>query len=273
MQTFLPYASFEASAAALDDLRLGKQRVETLQILRALTFPSYKGWRHHPATAMWRGFTEALVRYGLAVCAEWERRGRADAVADRLREFTAGEPRSQAALGDAGRLPPWLGSTAFHHSHRSALVGKLPEHYAERFPDSDASTSYVWPRPVLPAWPMRDWQPLPSEDADAVLRSKKGDTALWRAILTAPAPVVLVAAGHRELRHPPLNSLRPPRVDRAPGRVAESIARAPTADDLAAVQREATAAPWLFAFHALDWRRRRGERPQLADATVVGYQP
>ncbi|HMC68015.1 MAG TPA: pyrimidine dimer DNA glycosylase/endonuclease V, partial [Mycobacteriales bacterium] len=36
MQTFLPYSRFDASAAVLDDLRLGKQRVETLQILRAL---------------------------------------------------------------------------------------------------------------------------------------------------------------------------------------------------------------------------------------------
>ncbi|MDQ1681515.1 MAG: hypothetical protein QOH99_56, partial [Frankiaceae bacterium] len=35
MQTFLPYADFGASARVLDDRRLGKQRVETLQILRA----------------------------------------------------------------------------------------------------------------------------------------------------------------------------------------------------------------------------------------------
>ena len=36
MQTFLPFADFAASAAVLDDRRLGKQRVETLQVLRAL---------------------------------------------------------------------------------------------------------------------------------------------------------------------------------------------------------------------------------------------
>jgi hypothetical protein len=272
VQTFLPYASFEASAAALDDLRLGKQRVETLQILRALTFPSYKGWRHHPATAMWRGFSEALVRYGLAVCEEWERRGRADAVAGQLRAFSAGAPRSQEALRDAGRLPPWVGSATFHHSHRSVLVAKLPEHYGERFPDTDGSSSYVWPRPVLPAWPMRGPQPLTTEEADALLRSKKVDTTLWRSVLTARAPVVVVATGPRELRHPPLTAVRPPLVDRAPGRIAESIARPPTPDDLAAVQREASAAPWLFAFHARDYGQRQKELPQLADATVVGYE-
>lgn len=48
MQTFLPYASFVDSARALDLERLGKQRVETFQLLRALTAPDH-GWRHHPA--------------------------------------------------------------------------------------------------------------------------------------------------------------------------------------------------------------------------------
>jgi len=36
MQTFLPFPDFEESAYALDQKRLGKQRVETLQIMQAL---------------------------------------------------------------------------------------------------------------------------------------------------------------------------------------------------------------------------------------------
>ena len=36
MQTFLPYADFERTAAVLDVRRLGKQRVEVLQICNAL---------------------------------------------------------------------------------------------------------------------------------------------------------------------------------------------------------------------------------------------
>ena len=60
MQTFLPYPDDRASAADLDDRRLGKQRVETLQILRALTWRTY-GWQNHPAVRMWRGFVPALV--------------------------------------------------------------------------------------------------------------------------------------------------------------------------------------------------------------------
>ena len=34
MQTFLPYADFAQSAKALDPKRLGKQRVETIQIVQ-----------------------------------------------------------------------------------------------------------------------------------------------------------------------------------------------------------------------------------------------
>lgn len=36
MATFLLYPDFSRSAAVLDDRRLGKQRVETLQVVRAL---------------------------------------------------------------------------------------------------------------------------------------------------------------------------------------------------------------------------------------------
>lgn len=48
MQTFLPYPSFAESARVLDRQRLGKQRVEVLQLLRALTGQT-KGWANHPA--------------------------------------------------------------------------------------------------------------------------------------------------------------------------------------------------------------------------------
>jgi Pyrimidine dimer DNA glycosylase len=36
VQTFLPYPDFARTAAVLDDRRLGKQRVEVLQILNAM---------------------------------------------------------------------------------------------------------------------------------------------------------------------------------------------------------------------------------------------
>ena len=148
MQTFLPYADFERSARALDLKRLGKQRVETLQIVRALTVPGY-GWANHPATLMWHGYEEALARYGLVCCEVWVEAGFADTCAATILTDarTAGVTsiRTQAELGTGGALPPWLGDEALHHSHRSALVRKDPEHYRGLFPDVPDDLPYVWP--------------------------------------------------------------------------------------------------------------------------------
>lgn len=145
MQTFLPYPDFAASAAVLDSPRLGKQRVETLQILRALVLPDY-GWRNHPAVVMWRGRVPALVGYGLASVAEWTRRGFADSTAAQIAEFAPQDAGlTQAELADAGLLPSWLGDPAVHTSHRSRLVAKDPTYYRERFPAVDGDLDYVWP--------------------------------------------------------------------------------------------------------------------------------
>ncbi|BBH65055.1 hypothetical protein ACTI_17400 [Actinoplanes sp. OR16] len=150
MQTFLPYPDFTGSARALDVKRLGKQRVETIQVLRGLVRPGY-GWRHHPAVKMWQGYEEALVRYGLDMCEVWTATGRADTCAATLltdlRASTGPESvRSAAELSAAGDLPPWLGDEALHVSHRSALLRKDPAYYRPLFgPDIPDDLPYVWP--------------------------------------------------------------------------------------------------------------------------------
>lgn len=155
MQTFLPYPDFVVSAQALDQKRLGKQRVETIQVLRGLTQPNY-GWRHHPAVKMWAGYEEALVRYGLDMCAVWCETGRADTCATTLTADLAGAcgitvVRSQADLAAAGDLPPWLGDEAVHVSHQAALVRKDPERYRPLFGDLPDDMPYVWPASDRPA--------------------------------------------------------------------------------------------------------------------------
>ncbi len=50
--------------------------------------------RHHPVVRMWRGHEEALVRYGLDVCAVWTANGRADTVVDTLRAEFSGPVRT-----------------------------------------------------------------------------------------------------------------------------------------------------------------------------------
>jgi hypothetical protein len=147
MQTFLPYPQFDRSARVLDDRRLGKQRVETLQILRALHLDDY-GWRHHPAVAMWRGFRCALVAYGEAMVSEWLRRGYRDHVGPQLAEFCAEPAPSQGALSARGRVPPWLGWAAFHRAHQSALVRRYPAHYRRYFPHVPDDLPYEWPEPA-----------------------------------------------------------------------------------------------------------------------------
>jgi hypothetical protein len=150
VQTFLPYADFAATARVLDQRRLGKQRVETIQVLRGLTVPGY-GWRHHPAVRMWTGYEEALVRYGLEICRRWCALGHNDTCAAtltaELRTVNGrARPRTQERLAEAGQLPPWLGDPALHLSHRSALVRKDPEFYGPIFPGVPADLPYVWPR-------------------------------------------------------------------------------------------------------------------------------
>jgi hypothetical protein len=148
VQTFLPYADFERSARTLDRKRLGKQRVETIQVVRALTRTGY-GWANHPAVLMWRGFEEALGRYGFACCEVWTDLGFGDTcaltIATDLREADVAVVRTQAELAAAGALPPWLGDEELHRSHRSALVRKDPAHYRPLFPDVPDDLPYVWP--------------------------------------------------------------------------------------------------------------------------------
>jgi Pyrimidine dimer DNA glycosylase len=144
MQTFLPYPDFQQSAATLDSPRLGKQRVEALQTLRALVIPEY-GWQSHPAIRMWMGYVPALTMYGLAMADEWMKRGFADNTRDNIREFAP-----QAAHPDYASkiaMPPWLGDPELHLSHRSNLIRKDPRFYTPVFPGTEADLEYVWPEP------------------------------------------------------------------------------------------------------------------------------
>lgn len=144
MQTFLPYPSFRESAAVLDVPRLGKQRVETLQLLRANTVPGY-GWRHHPAAKMWTGYLPALVAYGLAMADRWISDGRPDTVRPQLLEFA---PEVEGVPQERIAMPPWVGDEAFHLAHRSNLVRKDPVFYREHFGDIPDDLPYIWPAVV-----------------------------------------------------------------------------------------------------------------------------
>lgn len=134
MQTFLPYPEFEETARILDYRRLGKQRVEAWQIIRALNGHT-RGWVNHPATRMWRGHIDALALYGTAICSEWVRRGYNDTLLPRFTEL----------LRENVAMPPWLGNSDLHLSHRSNLIRKAPDHYRQYWRGTPDDLPYIWP--------------------------------------------------------------------------------------------------------------------------------
>lgn len=136
MQTFLPYPDFAQSASVLDNKRLGKQRVECLQILKAITNPTY-GWQNHPAVRMWRGHYIALADYGLRICEEWTKRGFKDTCAVKIIPFLC--------RTGAGNDPSFIGNPDFHASHRSNLLRKDPIHYAQFGWTEPNNLPYIWP--------------------------------------------------------------------------------------------------------------------------------
>ena len=133
MQTFLPYSNFSRSAACLDNKRLGKQRVEALQILNILTGKT-SAWIHHPAVLMWAGHEKALRQYLRAMILEWKRRGFKNRI--RIPKGTTLSPRE---------IPPWFGSRRFHASHRSHLLRKDPKHYGKMRWKVNADVPCYWP--------------------------------------------------------------------------------------------------------------------------------
>jgi hypothetical protein len=140
MQTFVPSTDFTECAEVLDRQRLGKQRVECLQILRALHGLT-RGWRNHPATRMWAGHENALCEYAFSMCDEWVRRGYVDGCREKI-----------AALRVPGEdciMPPWWGGP-IHTSHRSSLLKRLPDWYGQfNWTEQPSSDPLFWPVSLL----------------------------------------------------------------------------------------------------------------------------
>ena len=139
MMTFLPFPDFTRSAQCLDSKRLGKQRVECLQILHA-NLAITEGWRNHPATLMWRGYLQALADYALCICEEWGKRCYRDTVTAQMEDYLAG-----CSDWSPECAPPWLGDERLHSSHRAALLAKAPAHYGKFGWKEVPKIEYWWP--------------------------------------------------------------------------------------------------------------------------------
>ena len=134
MQTFLPLPSLYETFWILDYRRLGKQRVETKQILMILEGMS-SGWSNHPAVRMWKGHNSGLALYGAVCCTVWRQRGYRDTLL----------PWFQERVTYNTVFPPWTSDSNFHRAHQSNLIKKNSEFYGPIFPGVPDDLPYMWP--------------------------------------------------------------------------------------------------------------------------------
>lgn len=166
MQTYLPYPSFVASARVLDSERLRRQRVDSLQILQALTgnrlVPSLpldgrphpdlaerwhleagraRDWTHHPAVLMWSGHIQALLAFQTAICAEWRARGHRDTCLEKSTLLVNASGFSPTPIS----MPTWWGVERLHAAHRGTLLAADPGWYAQFGWSDSPDPEGVWP--------------------------------------------------------------------------------------------------------------------------------
>jgi hypothetical protein len=136
VNTFIPYSNFKKCAKALDNKRLGKQRVEAKQIINILTNATQtKGWRNHPVVLMWVGYEKALMYYFNVMVTEWIARG-----------YKNNMPLYQ--IEGKIKIPWFVSNKSVNYSHRGNLIRKNAEYYGKIFTDVPKSYTlhtYIWP--------------------------------------------------------------------------------------------------------------------------------
>ena len=137
MQTFLPYKDFKKTAKVLDYRRLGKQRVEAMQIVQSIE--NNTGWRHHPIVKMWTPYIDALKLYHNIIIIEWLDRG-------------YNNNMSFYDISNNIHYPRWLGYEPFHESHRANLLRKDYEFYSRYNWHENPELPYIWLRDVDNKW-------------------------------------------------------------------------------------------------------------------------
>lgn len=133
MQTFLPFKDFKKSAQHLDYRRLGKQRVEGMQLVNAIENPDTYGWQSHPITNMWRPYLVALKQYVNVINREWLEQG-----------YKSSIPFYVSPMTQNFDMPAWLGNEAIHSSHRANLLRKDYTFYSKFGWTDNPNDGYIW---------------------------------------------------------------------------------------------------------------------------------
>ncbi len=159
MMTFLVVANFVLNASLLDNQRLGKQRVESRQILNCIE--NGGGWSNHPIVHSWRPYVDALKYYTNCIIIEFIRRG----------------GNNNLPLFEVPKtilMPWWVKWDRLHQSHRAMLMRKDKFYYHDKFTvDEEYSNyGYIWPNKALYKdrhMPLREiTAPIPKELIDPI---------------------------------------------------------------------------------------------------------
>lgn len=137
-KTFITHDSILEIAEGLDDNRLNRQRSEVTAILKSLLKPADD--EDHSSVKMWRGNERYLIRYGIAMCVEWQGRGNNDETMAKILQYQSVFHESSDAQ------PEWWGNEELINSHRSYLLRSMPSHYRAMWPDLPDDLPMIYPR-------------------------------------------------------------------------------------------------------------------------------
>jgi len=146
MQTFITHKNMAISAKNLDNKRLGKQRVEALQIFECLMVKESKSYknksmRNHKAVKMWKGYEKFLLEvYITEILFEWQiiRGFKNIKCLSKYKKYMKYTEKQSLVK------PLWI-TNEFIESHRSSLIEKNPQHYKTLFPNTIEKVKCIWP--------------------------------------------------------------------------------------------------------------------------------
>lgn len=149
-------------AKALDNRRLGKQRVEAMQIINLLESNEKKGFKHHPASLMWKDHIDGLKYYCNCIIEEWISRGFKNTMdlydIPFLKDNTTNmdntsinkDPKDNTVTITNQKnttviLPWWFTNKCLQMSHKCSLQRKDPKYYKFDVDNTYMLTGYIWP--------------------------------------------------------------------------------------------------------------------------------
>ncbi len=137
--TFHPYADFKETFKVLDYRRLGKQRQEALQILKALLGLA-NHYKSQAAAKAWKGYESTLCIYGALCCDEWKQRGYIDNTKSIFEAIYYKYLKNEPVI-----YPRWIGYEPYHSNQRARLLAKNYIHYSQFKWEEEPTDTYEFP--------------------------------------------------------------------------------------------------------------------------------